>query len=434
MHTTLILTPLLYKTTGSLKPILLLFTVLLSVAALYASRKGSRRVATALYTSVIAIVLLSVLSVAPRPFAEQPFPDAQETADAARQLVSGEGYATYVHENERHPPRYPPGFSIALAPFAAVSDDYPRNVQRGATFYAALYVLLAAAAAWSLKGPAAGALLAVLLGMSPFAKAEAALIMSDGFAAGLTLLLIPLLRRPTPKRIASAGALSGALVAVRLPMLVNLVALLIVLPRALRKRLLLFAAPPLAALGLFNWLTYGGPFRTGYDYWRPGLTDFALSFALTLPQQKDGPWLVADVLNGQLLRWLCPCPFGGPQAAMSNLSFYPSVLLGLFWIFVPPLIPFIGLLYCWLRRREPAVRFAFWLTALSLLLFTFYFYQGARFMAAPATLLGVFAAAQLAGWIERGAGVPLPSDGGISGEGSSSLKGEAGRDLGSDVL
>ena len=408
MQTTLILTPLLFKTTGSLRPILLLFTVLLGVAALYASRKGSRRVATALYTSVIAVVLLSVLAVAPRPLAEQPFPDAQETADAARQLVSGGGYVTYVHENVRHPPRYPPGFSIALAPFAAVGD-YPLNVQRGATFYAALYVLFAAAAAWSLRGPAAGALLAVLFGISPFVRVEASLVMSDGFAAGLTALLIPLLLRPTPKRIALAGALAGALVAIRLPMSVNLVALLIVLPWALRKRLLLFAAPPLAALALFNWLTYGGPFRTGYDYWRPGLKDFALSFALA-PQQGDGPWVVADVLGGLLLRWLCPCPVGGPQAAMSNLSFYPSVLLGLFWIFVPPFIPLVGLLYGWVRRREPAVRFAFCLTVLSLLLFTFYFYQGARFMAAPATLLGVFAAAQLAGWIERGAGVPLPPD------------------------
>jgi hypothetical protein len=379
---------------------MLLFTLLPIVIALYASRKGGRRVATALYTSVIAVVIMSVLSVAPRPLAEQPFPDAQETADATRQLVSGNGYVTYVQGDERHPPRYPPGFSIALAPFAAVSGDYPSNVQRGATFYAALYVLIAAVSAWTLKGPAAAALVAVLVGMSPFAKVEAALIMSDGFAAALTVLFIPLLLHLTPKRISLAGALAGALVAIRLPMLVNLVALLIVLPWALRKRLLLFAAPPLAALGLFNWLTFGSPLRTGYDYWLPGFKTFGLSFALTSPMQGDGPYVVADALGGLLLRWVCPCLDGGPQAAMSNLTFYPSVLLGLFWIFVPPLIPIIGIIYCWERRRAAAVRFTIWLTALSLLLFTFYFYQGARFMAAPATLLAVFASAQLAGWVE----------------------------------
>lgn len=181
-------------------------------------------------------------------------------------------------------------------------------------------MLIAVAAAWSLKGPLAGALTAVLIGMSPFARVEASLIMSDGFAAGMTVLLIPLLLRPTPKRLALAGALAGA-------------------------------------------------------------------------------------LGGLLLRWVCPCPDGGPQAALSNLFFYPSVLLGLFWIFVPPLLPVVGMLYCWEHRDTLTARFTFWLTALSLLLFTFYFYQGARFMAAPVTLLCVFASAKLAGWMERGAGV-----------------------------
>jgi hypothetical protein len=406
MHLTLILTPLIFKATGSLRPISLLSAVLLIVVALYASKKGGRRVATALFAGVVAIVILSVFWVVPRPFDAQPSPDAQETADATRQLVNGNGYVTYVQGGQRHPPRYPPGFSLALAPFAAVSDDYPWNVQRGATFYAALYVLIAAAAAWSLKGPTAGALAAVLLGMSPFAKVEASLIMSDGFAAGMTVLFIPLLQHPTPKRISLAGALAGALVAVRLPMFVNLIALLIVLPWALRKRLLLFSALPLAALGLFNWLTFGGPLRTGYDYWLPRVKSFSPSYAINRPIQGDGPWLLGDALGGLLLHWVCPCPDGGPQAALSNLFFYPAVLVGVFWIFVPPLIPVVGILYCWQHRRALTVRFTFWLSALSLVLFTFYFYQGARFMAAPATVLSVFAAAQLAGWIERGARIP----------------------------
>jgi hypothetical protein len=163
-------------------------------------------------------------------------------------------------------------------------------------------------------------------------------------------------------------------------------------------RLLLFSAPPLAALGPFNWFTFGGPFRTGYDYWLPKVKNFSLLFALASPMQGDGPWVVADVLNGLLLRWVCPCPDGGPQAAMSNLSFYPSVLLGLFWIYVPPLLRVIGVLYGWENRSELPVRFTFWLTAFSLLLCTFYFFQATRFMAAPATLLAVFASAKLAEW------------------------------------
>jgi hypothetical protein len=38
---------------------------------------------------------------------------------------------------------------------------------------------------------------------------------------------------------------------------------------------------------------------------------------------------------------------------------------------------------------------------LSLLLFTFYFHQGTRFMAGPTTLLLIFSAVFLAQWIER---------------------------------
>jgi 4-amino-4-deoxy-L-arabinose transferase-like glycosyltransferase len=400
---TIILVPMVFKAVRYLGPLHTTAFVLLA-AAVYASRKAHVRAAKALSVSAVALVLLSVLSVAPRPFADQPFPDAQEAADSARQLVSGNGYVTYVHENKRHPPRYPPGFALALAPFAAAGDDYPWNVQRGATFYAALYVLVAAAAAWSLGGPVAGALAAVLIGFSPFTRAEASLIMSDAFAAGATVLLMLLLLSPTPKRVSAAGLLAGALVATRLPTLVNLVALLVVLPWPMRRRVLLFAAPPLAALCLYNWVTFGGPLRTGYDYWLPEVKNFALAFAHTAPMKGDGPWLVGDLLDGRLLRWVCPCPLGGPQAAMSNLFFYPSVVLGLFWVYLPPLFSVVGMLYGWERRREPVVRFALLVAGFSLLLFTFYYYQGARFMAAPATLLGVLASAKLAGWLGRGAG------------------------------
>lgn len=110
---------------------------------------------------------------------------------------------------------------------------------------------------------------------------------------------------------------------------------------------------------------------------------------------------MADVLDGLLLQQVCPCPPGGPQAAMSNLFYYPAILLGLFWIFVPPFISLFGLAYCWQNRHAVEVRFAGWLVALNLLFFVFYFYQGARFMAVPSTLLGVFACAKFATWIDR---------------------------------
>lgn len=270
---------------GSLKPLAFLLTATGFITARIASKLGRTRIAMVLDVAIIAGVLVSVISVAPRPLADQPFPDAQEIADATKQLVSGNGYVTYVHENERHPPRYLPGFSLALAPFAILGSDYPANVQRGATAYAALYVLLAAIVAWSLKGSTAGALVAILIGVSPFARAEASLIMSDALAAGLSVLLVTLIQRPTTKRVTWAGALAGALVAVRLPM----IAMLVVLPHALRKRVLLCAAPPLVALALFNFGTFGSPLKTGYDYWLPQVRQFSPSFVMASPIIGDGP-------------------------------------------------------------------------------------------------------------------------------------------------
>jgi hypothetical protein len=334
---------------------------------------------------VIAVVVVTVLAVRPHPMERQPFPDAHEVADTARQLVRGNGYVTYVHDGKAHRPRYAPGFPLALVPFAALG-----NVQLGATFYGALYVVIAAVAAWSLKGPAAGAIAAILIGLSPFARMQASMIMSDALAAALTVLLVPLLRT---NRIGLAGFAAGAAVAIRLPMVVNLVALLIVVP--MRRRAMLFAAPPLAALGLFNWVTYGGPLRSGYDYWYPNERFFGLANALKAPMFGDGPWLVTDRLRGLLMRWVCPCPDTGPQAAMSNLAYYPSILLGAFWLFVPPLLPLLGIAWMWRHRDEPAARYTFCVIVFTLAIFTFYFYQGARYMAGPATLLAVFASTAL---------------------------------------
>lgn len=399
--------PLLLKAIHPVRTVPVLSTLFLFIVAVFAFKKGRDQLghrllsASALLATLFA--LFSVLSVEPRPLAEQPFPDAQETADATRQLANGNGYVTYVHDNERHPPRYPPGFSIALLPFAFFSKNYPSNIETGAKMFAALYVLAAVIAAWSIGGALAAALVAVFVNASPFARAEASLVMSDAFAAGVTLLFIWLLHKLSPARVAWLGALAGALVVVRLPMIVNLAALFIALPSIYRKRFVLFATPFVAALGLYNWSTFGSPLRTGYGYWLPTLKSFALHYSVARPPVNgDGPGIIADVLHGKLMQWVaCPCPIGGAQAALPNVLFYPFILFGLFWTYSPPLITLIGILYIWKHRGETTTKFTLWLILFSLILFTFYFYQGTRFMAAPATLLCVFASVGLAQWINR---------------------------------
>jgi hypothetical protein len=128
---------------------------------------------------------------------------------------------------------------------------------------------------------------------------------------------------------------------------------------------------------------------------------FDLDYAFERPM-GDGPTLVGDALHGQLLQWLCPCPDeGGPLARLPNLLFYPSVTLGLFWVFAPPLVGLFGLVYAVRHWREPAARFTVWLTLLTCALFTFYVFQGARLAAAPAVLLAIYTAVAAARWLER---------------------------------
>jgi hypothetical protein len=114
------------------------------------------------------------------------------------------------------------------------------------------------------------------------------------------------------------------------------------------------------------------------------------------------------------MSWVCPCQLGGAQASLPNITFYPALLAGLFWVFSPPLVPLLGLAYAWRHRRDAVGRYTLLVLVLSLLVFAVYFYQGTRFMAGPATVLTVLAAvwlAELAGsawrrWIPPPAALP----------------------------
>lgn len=364
---------------------------------------------------VTLAAVIPLLLTPARPLEQQPFPDAAEYADAARQLAQGHGYVTYVHAGTPQPPRYPPGFSLALAPFASVGP-YPANVQLGARFFAALYVVTTALCAAALGGARAALIAAVLVGLSPFARVSASLVLADALAAAGAVLLLLCLRDPERPRSGLAGALAGALLLVRIPLGVTILALCLALPPRERARAAAFAFPGVLALALYHWQSFGSPLRTGYEYWgltsTIGLPTFRLPtfhwrYAIAAPPIGDGPWIVPDLLGGALLAWVCPCPPGGAQSALPNLAFYLAVLLGLFWVFAPPLAPLPGLWALWRRRREPAAAFVLWTLLLSLALFVPYFYQGARFMAPAATLLVVASAGALGGrWPPARAAAP----------------------------
>lgn len=355
----------------------------------------ARRIGALLAALVCVAVLIDVERAPERPLAQQPFPDAAEYANSARSLAHDKGFYTFIYNGQIQPPRYPPGYPMALSPFAAVGS-YPRDVQRGAKFWAMVYVLVAVVAAWTLAGPLAGAIAALFIGFSPFARDSAGLVLSDAFIAMLTVLMLPLLRHATRSGARLAGAASGLATIVRLTAGVNLIGLLVALPRQRWKTVVLFALPAPVGLGLLQWLMFGSPLTTGYSYWGVASHFFSLSYATGDSVIREGPFIFPDHLNGELLNFVCPCQIGGPQNSMSNLTFYPALLAGLFWVFSPPLIPLLGLVYAWRRRSEAIGRFTLTVTGLSFLVLLFYHFQGTRFVAAPATLLVVLASVWLA--------------------------------------
>jgi hypothetical protein len=359
-----------------------------------------RRVLVVVAALVCAAVLIDVERAPERPLAQQPFPDSAEYASSARSLARDKGFYTFIYKGHIQPPRYPAGYPLALAPFAVVGS-YPRDVQRGAKFWVLLYVLVAILAAWVLGGPLAGVLVAVFIGVSPFARDAAGLVLSDAFIAMLTVLVLPLLHRASRAGDRLAGAVSGFAAIARLTAGVNLVGLLSALPLRRFKSTLLWALPALLGLGALQWLMFGSPLKTGYDYWGVSSHFFSLGYATGDSIIREGPFIFPDHLNGDLLRFVCPCQVGGPQNSMSNLAFYPALLAGLFWVYSPPLVPLIGLAFAWLRRREPVGRYSLTVTALTFLVFLFYHFQGTRFMAAPATLLVVLAGVGVAEFAER---------------------------------
>ncbi|HEV2772874.1 MAG TPA: hypothetical protein VGV57_08635 [Thermoleophilaceae bacterium] len=260
-----------------------------------------------------------------------------------------------------------------------------------------IYVLVAVVAAWTLAGPLAGALAALLIGVSPFARYSAGLVLAEAFIAALTVLMLPLLKRPANRSATRlAGTATGIATLARPTAGSNLIALLGAWPRRSYKSMLLFFLPWLVGLALLQAAMFGSPLKTGYSYWGVSGHLFSLSYATSDSTRREGPFVFPDRLNGQLLKWVCPCQVGGPQATMANLTFYPLLIAGMFWVFSPPLVPLLGLLYAWRRRRTAVGRYTLVVTALSLLVFTFYLFQGTRFMAGPATLLTVLASVWLA--------------------------------------
>jgi hypothetical protein len=238
-----------------------------------------------------------------------------------------------------------------------------------------------------------------------------------------------------------AGFLAGYGVVVRDSGLLVLACLLLVVTGRDRIRALIGATPAIAGLAIYQWATFGRPWRTGYTYWLPHLTTFAARFVTAHPLLGDGPYGIPDYAHQRLAQWACHlischAPTAvGPLGGLPNWFFYPLVIAGFFWIFSLPFITLIGLVAAARWRREQAARFALLLTATTVLLYLAYYYQAVRFMAAPAMMLVVWCAVGIVRMVRgltsrRSPTAPSShSPGSVSGVGrSSTARAAVGRD------
>lgn len=362
--------------------------------------RGLRRRAPAIIAVVLTLItVLSVNSTPDRALESQVAPDARQYIDSARHIIDGNGFVTTWDGPVPNPPRYPPGYPLVLAPFAKIGDypaGEPEGQQLGQRVIVVGYVLAVVLAAWALAGATAGSFAAVLLLLTPFARESASHVMSDVFGALLPLLVIPLLRYRTAAGERLAGALLGFAATVRITAGIGLIAALVaVRDREARIRLVLWAAPFIVALHALQYAMFGSPFFTGYDNGNAGFSEmFALKNIVDTPG-AEGLWMIHEPVPFSIIDQLGP---RGDAAAtgLSNLFFYPAVMFGLVWIYVPPLVGVIGVVYAWRHRHDPPVQYAVISALGTIVIYWFYGYQAARMIALSGTMLVVLTAAGLA--------------------------------------
>jgi len=366
--------------------------------------------------SLVALVVALAPIALSRPVAlrDQPFPDAPTYADTAFHLANGKGFGTVVNQGARPQPttqrigpsRYPPGFPLALAPFIVLGRNNPTSAQTGARWAAGLLVVALFLMSFVLGGPGAAAIASVVSFFSPFALKSSQLVLSDALGAALTLFVVTGValawrEGAWERRRALMLALAGALAAFAVSVRYSALGLLASVAITARKRRFLAAiaigaAPVMALLFAYQWTQFGSPVRTGYNLYLPNLVEFSPKYVLARTPQGERKFIFNDKLDGALMRWTCPCDRYGPMGTASNAVFYPATLLGLYWVFYPPLFSLLGIWEIVRRRSAPAGQLGALVVVTNMLLLLGYFYQGGRLVAPAAYVLLAFSAAGLA--------------------------------------
>ena len=248
-------------------------------------RSPGHAIAMSSLAGLTLVVLVLLLLNHPYALRDQPLPDAHEYLNASYQLAHGHGYTTTVRDNAfsqharqaAYPPRFPPGTSLVLAPFALLGT-YPGNVEFGSRVIVVALVLATGWAGYVLRGWYAALLASLVVALSPFALVNTHIVMSDALGALFIVVCLPLMMLKTKWSGYVLGLVAGCGVVCRESGIVVVACPLIVIQHRERLRVAAGAAGPLVGLALNNWSTFGAPWRTGYGYWLGAFSEYSASY------------------------------------------------------------------------------------------------------------------------------------------------------------
>jgi 4-amino-4-deoxy-L-arabinose transferase-like glycosyltransferase len=224
-------------------------------------------------------------------------PDAVEYVVGAERLIHLGRYTIEV-AGEEYPPRYPPFFSLLLAPFLQLGQGNYGWAILPVFLFGLLGAYLAFTLASRLGGLSAGCLAVAVLLLQPMVRFWGRQVMTDVPFVALTLLSAALFLRAASaadgwnfRQALSTGsviALATALRPVGLALIGPFLLLPLLMGRPFRNRLMttIYTALPVVAVlliqHLYNAATFGDPFRNGYHFWTPVPYDYsALLFSAT---------------------------------------------------------------------------------------------------------------------------------------------------------
>jgi hypothetical protein len=229
------------------------------------------------------------------PFVASDFrwvPDSQEYSIGAYRMMNEGRYSLRINSAE-YPPRYPPWFSLIIAPFYIMPGSDPGNSIWPVYFFAIAGVVAAFFAGKAISGTVGGVLSSGLIMLLPLYRHFSQEVMTDVPTAALYLiglvlyLRIAVCRSPRLSLFVLAGIVSGLAYGIRSSSLTLLLPFVIIALREMNYSLirLVTAAVPSMLVTIatmwYNAVRFGTPWRNGYKFWCPVPYDFPkLTFSL----------------------------------------------------------------------------------------------------------------------------------------------------------